>query len=428
MDATGIESVRDEIAPPSNDVRARLPRPTFKIIDLLHEALAGMLARPLRAALTTLGTVMGIGALVATLGVSKTAGNRIVARFDALSATEVVVSPAASGDTSHPSTEPITWSVEDRLDGLNGVVAAGAWGDAAVGNARVRATPIHDPQGLSEFQMEVMGVTPGFLDSVLGTMQAGRFFDFGSSARADQVVVLGTNAAMRLGVARVDNQSAIYIGDDLYTVIGIVGNAQRELNLLDAVMIPSGTAMQRYGLTSPSQVIIDTALGAAPLIAKQAPVALDPNAPDQLSVLAAPDPRLTRNAVESDVNSLFLVLGLVSLIVGAIGIANVTLVTVMERTGEIGLRRALGAAKRHVAAQFLLESMTMGMLGGVVGAASGVLVVVGVAASKNWTPVLQAWVPLGAPFLGGLVGLLAGLYPAVRAARMEPVESLRSGT
>ena len=123
---------------------------------------------------------------------------------------------------------------------------------------------------------------------------------------------------------------------------------------------------------------------------------------------------------------MFLLLAIVSLVVGAIGIANVTLVTVMERTGEIGLRRAVGARRRHIAIQFLGESAVIGLVGGVIGASIGLIIVVSVSAIKNWTPVLDPWMPLAAPLLGAVVGLVAGLYPAIRAARLEPVEALRS--
>jgi len=174
-------------------------------------------------------------------------------------------------------------------------------------------------------------------------------------------------------------------------------------------------------------VQIETRIGAASLVAREAPIALLPNDPSQLRVTAPPEPRRVKAGVQSDLDVLFLLLGGVSLLVGAIGIANVTLVSVLERVGEIGLRRSLGAARRHIAAQFLVESMALGLAGGVLGAAGGTLAVVIASAARSWTPVLQPWVPLSAPLVGGAVGLLSGMYPSLRAAMLEPVDALRAG-
>jgi hypothetical protein len=270
--------------------------------------------------------------------------------------------------------------------------------------------------------------SPGLFGAVHAELATGRLFDAGHSARADRVLVLGPNAARRLGISRVDQQPAVFVGDRLYAVIGLLSGVRRQASLLGSAIMPEGTARQEFGLRAPAFAQVETRIGAVDLIARQAPLALSPSDPGLLKVAAPPDPRQLRGAVKNDLNALFLLLGGVSLLVGAIGIANVTLVSVLERVGEIGLRRALGAGRRHIAAQFLLESTAMGLAGGLIGASFGTLVIVAVSASKTWTPVLDPWVPLGAPALGALIGLISGTYPSLRAASLEPVEALRAGT
>lgn len=413
--------------PIATDVAA-VPRSRLSWRDLFGEALAGVLARPARAAMTTLGTVLGVAALVATLGATKTAANQIVARFDALAATEVLVRPAGSGGffgggNQRPSTIP--FDAQDRLERLNGVVAAGTKSAVDVGTALTRAVPIDDPVGRNEFQIDVVSVSPGLFDAARATLRTGRFFDEGHSQRADAVAVLGPGAAERLRIDRVDNQPAIFVGDQLLVVVGILDNVDRQADLLNAVIVPDGLARERFALAAPATVLVDTKVGAAKLVGEQAPVALDPNQPTRLEVQVPPEPAGTKANVQKDTQALFLVLGAVSLLVGALGIANVTLVSVLERIGEIGLRRSLGATRPHIAGQFLVESTVLGLLGGVIGTSVGVIVVVAVSAAKSWTPVLEPWLPFAAPLAGAAVGLLAGLYPSWKAAKIEPITALR---
>jgi len=394
--------------------------------DLVGEAVAGLLARPARVALTVLGTVIGVGALVATLGLSKTASNQIVGRFDALSATDVVVSPSTRAGGSGAAVLP--WDSESRLLRLNGVAAAGTLADVDVRGALVRSVPINDPLAAGAIQLPMKAASPGLFRAVHAELSTGRLFDAGHSRRADRVLVLGSNAARRLGIERVDQQPAVFVGDRLYAVIGLLSSVRRHASLLGSAIMPEGTARREFGLRAPALAQVETRIGAVELIVRQAPLALSPADPSLLKVASPPDPRQLRGEVKNDLNALFLLLGGVSLLVGAIGIANVTLVSVLERVGEIGLRRALGAGRRHIAAQFLLESTAMGLAGGIMGASLGTLVIVGVSATKTWTPVLDPWVPLGAPALGALIGLISGTYPSLRAAALEPVEALRAGT
>jgi ABC-type antimicrobial peptide transport system permease subunit len=407
-------------------VAGRIRSSRFPVRDLLAEATTGMLSRPGRTTLTILGTVLGTAALVATLGLAKTAGNQIVEQFDALAATSITVETydvwwgGPRRDVSF-----IPWDAEDRLVRLNGVVAAGTLSAVDVGAALATSVPFNDPTGRNAFAIPVYAASPGLFDAIHAKLDTGRFFDAGHSVRAERVAVLGPAAAQRLNITLVDQQPAIFLGDEILVVIGILEDVAHEAKLLDAIVVPNGTARRRFGLDGLAEVHIRTEVGAAQLIGSQAALALHPNDPDELRVRVPPEPGTVRSAVEEEVNTLFIVLGGISLLVGAIGIANVTLVSVLERVGEIGLRRAVGAARRHIAVQFLAESAVMGLVGGILGSAAGVLVIVGVSAGRDWTPVLEAVYPLGAPLVGALVGLLAGLYPAWRAARLEPVEALR---
>lgn len=393
--------------------------------DLITESIAGAIARPARMALTVLGIVIGMSALVATVGLTRTAGNRIISQFDQLAATELFISARPGGATGTIDPRAIPWDAPERLVRLNGVVAAGLLSDVNVHDALVSASPVVDPANQTAIRLAVRAASPDLLRAVRGELASGRFLDDGHSVRADRVAVLGPDAARRLGIGGVERLPAIYVGDELYLVIGILRDVVRKPELLGSVIIPEGTARRYFGLFGPGLVVVETKIGAATLIALQARAALRPDDPRTLRVQLPQEPRRVRDDVQTDLNVMFLLLGGLSLVVGALGIANITLVGVMERTAEIGLRRAVGATRRHIAAQFLVESASMGIVGGLLGSSIGVMIVVGVSAYQVWTPVLDPLAPLLAPVVGGVIGLLSGVYPASRAAALEPADALR---
>jgi putative ABC transport system permease protein len=211
-------------------------------------------------------------------------------------------------------------------------------------------------------------------------------------------------------------------------VVGIFDAAPGLSQVLTGALLPTSTVLARYGqpLTdNPETVLIRTRVGAAQVVADQAAVALRPDAATLLAAQAPPEPEALRASVTGNVNALVLVLAIVTLVIGAVGIANTTLVAVVERTPEIGLRRALGARPRHVAGQFLVDATVLGAIGGIVGTSLALAVVLVISVAQHWTPLIAPAVVLAAPFGGAVVGMLAGAYPAWRASRVEPVVALQ---
>jgi putative ABC transport system permease protein len=166
-------------------------------------------------------------------------------------------------------------------------------------------------------------------------------------------------------------------------------------------------------------------VGAGPIVAEQAPLALAPDSPDEIEVAAPRSGSDLGEAVQADVNLVFVIVSVIALLAGGLGIANVTMLSVGERTGEIGLRRAVGATRRQIAGQFVAESVVLGLLGGLAGAAVGVAAVVAVSVAQQWTPVVDPLIAVAGAVLGAVVGFAAGGVPARRASRIEPVDALR---
>ena len=406
------------------------PADRFRLPDLLGEATADIGARPGRLVMTMVGTVLGIAALVATIGLAQTAAGQIAKQFDRSAATQLVVTPATArtGGGATVAAGALPWDAVARLERLAGVESAALLAEVPLTDAVITAVPVNDPSRPPSAPPPLYAASAELLDTVGGQLAAGRFFDTGHDTRADRVAVLGARAAERLGVGSVATQPSVFVDGIPYAVLGVVDSVDVRAELLNAVLIPTGTARADFGLTVPGDAQARIAVGAGPQLRSQAALALAPDDVESLDVSAPEGRSELGQDVQADVNGVFVILAVIVLLAGGVGIANVTMLSVMERVGEIGLRRAVGATGRQIAGQFVAESVVIGLLGGLIGAALGVFAVVGISVVRDWTPVVAPWTALGGALLGAVLGLVAGGLPARRAARIEPVDALRGGT
>jgi putative ABC transport system permease protein len=388
--------------------------------DTISEAVAAITQRPVRTLLTALGTILGVGAFVATNGLAETARAQVSSRFDALKATEVRIQ-----DASPDGTNPFPDDITQRLEALNGINHAGLYYTVPDTGTLQPRTTASRPTNQST-AIPVIAADPGAIAAALPTLQTGRMYDQFHQTRAERVALVGRAAATQLGIARVDNQPAVFIGNTAYTIIGILDDVQRNPDLLLSIIIPTPTATHELPTAGATyQVLIDTTPGAAQLAGRQAPIALRPDHPERLQALVPPDPKQLRNQVSGDITSLFLALSGLALLIGTVAIANATLLNIIERRNEIGLRRALGATRAHIRRQITIEAALIGTIAGITGASIGLLGVVATSATRGWTTTINPTTILLAPLIGLTTGTIAGLIPAIRASNTPPAETLR---
>jgi putative ABC transport system permease protein len=401
-------------APPRPGIeRARLPT-----LELLGTATQGLRTRRLRAALSALGIAIGIGAMVAVVGVSASAQANLLAEIDALGTNLLTVSP---GQTFLGASETLPSTAVQMIEHMLNVDR-----DAAV--YQVSGVNVYRTQFVPPAETGGIGVDAAGhnLPQVVGTsMAAGHFLD----ARSDGFpeAVLGAQAAQVLDIRHVGGHVMVYLGNTWFTVIGVLEPALLDSSLDSTVFISLPIAERLFHLKpNPSEIYVrantDHVRQVSGLLAPTA----DPQQPDGVQVSRPSDALEARAAAQGQFTTLLLGLGAVALLVGAIGIANIMVISVLERRGEIGLRRALGATRRHISFQFLAESAMLAVLGGVAGLALGAGATEVYALTRHEPFVVPLYALIAAPATGLLIGALAGIYPAGKAARLSPTEALRA--
>lgn len=381
----------------------------------LVEALTSIVRHATRTLLCALGTVVAVGAFTTTNGLTQSASNAVSASFNELRATTVEFQG------------PPTLSEADvaRLARLRGVTHAGLVWDldqqqplpVAVGPAASGASPT---------QLSVTAMSPSALPAIGAALSSGRLYDSGADLHHQMVALLGSGAASQLGITSSLGDPAINISGVTVTVVGIVSSSQQESQALLGVIVPPYVADVIAGAHDPRRVIARTVPGAAQLIGRQGPTELDPYQPSQVTAEVPPNPTTLRSQVQASLSTLLSVLSIAGLGIGFLSIAAVTIMSVAQRRSEIGLRRAVGYRRLEIARLIVLEAAGVGLLGGILGTSIGVLATGAIASGNRWTPVMNTSLVLVAPLLGVAVGVLAGGYPAIRAARITPMAALRS--
>ncbi|MFB7514862.1 ABC transporter permease [Streptomyces sp. NPDC056144] len=394
------------------------PAPTrtrLRPSDLLRLGMIGPRTRKLRSTLSALGISLGIAAVIAVTGISSSNQAHLLSRLDALGSNLITVSP---GKDAQEQSVPLPRTAERMLGRIAPVQQVTATGATKAEVYRNDLVPKEQTGGIS-----VLAARSNLLDVLHAKLREGRWFD--KAAENLPVTVLGDQAAQRLGVTAPGER--IWLGGQTYVVRGILAPNDLAPELATAALVgwpqatkhlgADGTAATVYLRAHPERV---------PDVQAVAGATANPADPGKVAVSRPSDLLTARSEAKGALTGLVLSLAGVALLVGGVGIANTMVVGVMERRGEIGLRRALGARGGQIAAQFLLEAVLIGFIGGLGGLVLGGLAVYGYALAQGWPFAVPLLTVVAGPVVSVLVAAVAGLYPALRAASASPTDALRS--
>ena len=395
--------------------------------DGLRVASVGLRARPLRAVLSALGIAIGTAVIVGVLGLSSSSQAGLLAEIDRLGTNLLTI---AGGQSLNGDDAKLPREAPARITHLDNVQLVAH--TALMKDEKVYRNPMIPVGNTGGLQVRATGLN---LPSVLNTGVArGNWLNEGTAR--EPVAVLGSAAAKQLGIDRVYPDQRIWLGDQWFNVAGVLKPSPLASDVDSSALIGYPAAQKYLGYVSvvrgeekagpPSTIYARVATGHEAAVQSLLAQTANPEAPNEVNVSQPSDALTARAAAAGAFDSLFLGLGLVALIVGAVGVANIMIISVLERRSEIGLRRALGATRGQIRTQFLGESILLAVIGGIVGVLAGAAATSVYASSKSWAVVIpvEAW--SGGIAAAILIGALAGLMPAVRATRMPPTVALRT--
>jgi putative ABC transport system permease protein len=384
--------------------------------DTFPLAVAGLASRPLRALLSALGVAIGIATLVSVLGIASSSRAQLLAEIDALGTNLLTVTP---GTVLSDQNVTLPAAAPGMIDRIGPVITAAAIGDVAANVYRTNDVPAANTEAITVYSADT-----NLPRAVQAQLADGRFLT--TATARYPAVVLGADAAAALGIDRADGSVQVWLGNDWFSVVGILRPVTLAPELDRTALIGYPVARQLLGATaSPAEIYVRASPASMATVQADLPYAADPAAPQDVSVADPAAALIARADATAAFQGLFLALGGIALLIGGIGIANVMVISVLERQSEIGVRRALGARRLHIAVQFVAEAVVLAGLGGVAGAVAGGFATTVYAATRHWQSVVPWPVLLAAISLGVLIGGLAGLYPALRSARLAPAEALR---